>query len=163
MDRNLHPFFGQKLCGFSYRQAMFSPFVGFGSSSSINAMASGFALGNVFGKVHFFMAKQVSEQRLLGNRISKALSDHLSRQTIDEQSAQGLIAARPIMDGMEEGFLATHAHANLIASYRYSVNYKFLKILYKPILCLNRDYCLLAHQHHRSTQSGLFGAQSLHG
>jgi len=107
-DRNFHPFFRQKLCDFSGRQAMFSPTADLGPGSGINAMPSGFALGQGFGEVHLFVGEEVSEKIHIGRRISEALGDHLGRQAIDEGGAQGLIAALPFMDGVKEEFLVPH-------------------------------------------------------
>ena len=132
-DRNLHPFFGQKPCDFSGRQAMFSPIADLGPGSSINAMPSGFALGQGFGEVDLFMGEEVSEEIHIGRRISEALGNHLGRQAIDEGGAQGLIAALPFMHWVEEEFLV--AHESLIAHDGYNVNSQIIKILYKPIFC----------------------------
>jgi hypothetical protein len=126
-DRNFHPFFGQKFCDFSGRQAMISPIADFGPGSSINAMPSGFALGQGFGKVNLLVGEEVSEEIHIGCRISEALGDHLSRQALDEGGAQGLIAALPFMNGVKEEIFV--AHASLIACDGYNVNYKFIKIL----------------------------------
>ena len=124
-DGNLNPFFGQKLCDFSGRQAMFSPIADLGPEGSIDAMTPCFALGQGFGEVDLFVGEEVSEQMDIGHRIAEAIGDHLSRQTIDEGGAQGLISALPFMHGMEEEFLV--AHESLIQYDGYNVNTKMLK------------------------------------
>ena len=131
--RDFHPFFGQKLCDFSGRQAMFSPIADLGPGSSINAMPSGFAFGQGFGEVHLFVGEEMSEQMHIGHRIAEAVGDHLGRQAINERGSQGLVATLPLMHGVEEEVFV--AHESLIAYDGDNVNNKFVKMLRDLILC----------------------------
>ena len=88
--------------------------------SSVEPATVGFAFGDGFGEVDFLMSEQVSEQVDIGQRIAKTLGDDAGRQAFDKGGSQGLIAALPFMDGLEEEALVTHE--NLIAYGGYNVN-----------------------------------------
>ena len=118
--RDLNPFFGQKCRDLSGRKTMLAPVADLGLERSVEPAAVGFAFGDGFGEVDFLMSEQVSEQVNIGQRIAKTLGDDAGRQAIDKGGSQGLIAALPFMDGVEEEALITHE--KLIAYGGYNVN-----------------------------------------
>jgi hypothetical protein len=71
-------------------------------------MPSRLALGQGFGEVHLLVGEEVSEEIDIGGRISKAVGNHLGRQTINEGGAQGFIAALPFMDGVKKEVFIAH-------------------------------------------------------
>jgi hypothetical protein len=104
---------------------VFSPIANFGPGNTINAMPSGFPIGQGFGEVDLFVGEEVSEQIHIGRRISEALGDRLRGQAIDKGGAQGLVAALPFMHGVKEEIFI--AHESLIYYYGNNVNYKIIK------------------------------------
>jgi hypothetical protein len=107
-DRDFYPFFGEKLCDFSGRQAALSPTANLGPEGGINAMAPSLSLGQGFREVDLSVGEEVSEQMDIGHRIAEVIGDHLGRQTLDEGGAQGLISALPFMHGVEEECFVAH-------------------------------------------------------
>ena len=62
----------------------------------------------------------------VGNRITEALGDQFGRETLHKGGTQSLIAALPIVYGMEEELFI--AHKKLIAYDGYNVNITILNI-----------------------------------
>ena len=79
------------------------------------------------------MGKEVPEQMNVGDRITEALGDHFGRQTLHKGGTQSLIAALPVVHGMEEELFIEHA--SLIAYDGLNVNIKILKIDISHIQC----------------------------
>jgi hypothetical protein len=107
-DRNLHPFFGQKLSNFSGRQAMFSPIADFGPGSGIDTMPSDLTLGYRFGEVDLFVGEEVPEEVYIRHGISETLGDDPGGQSLDEGGPQCLVTALPLMHRIEEEVFVPH-------------------------------------------------------
>ena len=99
---------------------MLAPVADLGLERSVEPAAVGFAFGDGFGEVDLLVGEQMPEQVDIGQRIAKTLGDDAGRQAFDKGGSQGLIAALPFMDWVEEEALITHE--KLIAYGGYNVN-----------------------------------------